>query len=322
MNINKEKTKIGIIGVGAVGSTTAFALLTHNLVDEMILIDKDKEKASGEALDISHCIPFVSPQVVKQGDYQDLADADIVIITASIPMSKELGSRMELLEKNIDIVKDTSYKLKSVGFDGIVIVISNPVDILSYFYYKYLGLPRNQVIGSGTVLDSMRFRHNLGKQCNIDPRSIHAYILGEHGDSEVPIWSQANIAGMNLRDACNICEQNCGPEVFDKMFHDARTAAYRIIKGKGATNYAIAMSTVLICRAIIKNENRVLPVSTLINDYLDISDVYLSVPTVVNRQGVRDIIKLKMNDEEKEALQKSANILKEQVEKHLKKANV
>ncbi|MCD4785811.1 MAG: L-lactate dehydrogenase [Candidatus Eremiobacteraeota bacterium] len=314
-DLKHEKKKIGVIGVGAVGATTAFVLTIKNIADEIVLLDHNEARARGEALDISHCVPFVSPIVVRAGKYEDLADADIVVITASVPMLN-FTSRLDLLRKNISIIREISDGLMKVEFNGIILNVSNPVDILSYFLYKFTGLPAKKIIGTGTVLDSARFRYLIGRNCGIDPRSVHAYILGEHGDSEVPVWSQANIAGMNLQDACCACERKCKKQVFDHIFEEAKVSAYHIIKGKGSTNYAIAMCAMKICKAILSDENRVLPVSTLLDGYLGINDMYMSLPTVVNRQGVKKNIMLPLNEKEKAAFIKSAEILKEEASRH------
>lgn len=314
-DLRHEKKKIGVIGVGAVGATIAFVLTINNIADEIVLLDHNEARARGEALDISHCVPFVSPIVVRAGQYEDLADADILVITASVPMLN-FKSRLDLLRKNISIIREISENLKQVGFNGIILNVTNPVDILSYFLYKFIGLPAKKVIGTGTVLDSARFRYLIGRNCGIDPRSVHAYILGEHGDSEVPVWSQANIAGMNLHEACSACKKNCGTQVFENIFEEAKVSAYHIIKGKGTTNYAISMCALKICKAILSDENRVLPVSTLLNDYLGIDDMYMSLPSVINRKGVKKTIKLQLNEKEKEAFIKSAEILKKEASKH------
>jgi L-lactate dehydrogenase len=311
-----QKRKIGVIGVGSVGATIAYTLTISNVVDEIILIDKNEARSRGEALDISHCVPFVSPSIIRAGGYEDIADADIVIVTASVP-SLNLKSRFDLTKKNAPIIREISENIKNSGFNGILLNVSNPVDILSYFFYKWTGLPADKVIGTGTVLDSARFRYLLGKNCGIDPRSVHAYILGEHGDSEFPVWSQANVAGMPLKESCCNCEKNCDDRVFEEIFEEAKVSAYHIIKGKGATNYAIAMSVLSICHAILRNESRVLPVSTFVENYLGISDMFMSLPTVLDRKGVKKVLKLNLNEKESEAFIASASILKEEAVRYL-----
>jgi len=310
-----EKKKIGIIGAGSVGSTVAFVLTTASLVDEIVLVDQNEARARGEALDISHCIPFVSPMTVRAGDYEDIADADLIIVAASIPMLN-LKSRQDLLQKNIPIVKEISENLKKIGFDGILLILSNPVDILSYLFYKLTGLPTHKVIGSGTVLDTARLRYLLGTNCGVDPRSIHVYILGEHGENEIPIWSQANIAGTPLKAVCTECNHTCDSGIFDKMSEKAKVSGYFIAKGKGETNYAIAMSTLSIVRAIFRDENRVLPVSSLMDGYLGIKDIFMSVPTIVNRDGAKGTIKLRLNRMEKEAFLRFSKMIKEEIAGH------
>lgn len=297
----QKKRRIVVIGVGAVGSTTAYTLLLRNRMDELVLIDANKEKAVGDALDMNHGLPFLSRTRVWAGDYSDCADADIIIITAGAAQ-KTGESRIDLLKRNVSIYESITDEVLKYNKDGILLIASNPVDVMSYFTWKKSGWPVNRVIGSGTLLDSARFRYLIGKKLHIDPRSVHAHIVGEHGDSELPLWSLANIAGTDL---------TLSDEDKEEVFGNTKNAAYQIIKAKGATYYAIALALDRICTAILDNESAVLNVSTLLTNYHGVSDVYLGVPCIVDESGIREILPLTINDKEKELLQASASKLKE-----------
>lgn len=300
MTAAAKKTRIVIIGVGAVGATTAYTLLLRSRMDELVLIDANEKKAMGDALDMNHGLPFVGKAKVWAGTYEDCSEADIIIITAGAAQ-KQGESRTDLLKRNVAIFESITTEVLRYNTDGILLIASNPVDLMAYFTWKKSGWPVARVIGSGTLLDSARFRYLIGRKLNIDPRSVHAHIIGEHGDSELPLWSGANIAGTEivLTEA-------------DKtdLFTQTRDAAYRIIEAKGATYYAIALALDRICTAILRNEAAVLNVSTLLTNYQGVSDVYLGVPCVVDRSGVREVLPLQINDEEKALLHKSASKLK------------
>lgn len=297
----QKKRRIVVIGVGAVGSTTAYTLLLRNRMDELVLIDANKEKAVGDALDMNHGLPFLSRTRVWAGDYSDCADADIIIITAGAAQ-KTGESRIDLLKRNVSIYESITDEVLKYNKDGILLIASNPVDVMSYFTWKKSGWPVNRVIGSGTLLDSARFRYLIGQKLHIDPRSVHAHIVGEHGDSELPLWSLANIAGTDL---------TLSDEDKEEVFGNTKNAAYQIIKAKGATYYAIALALDRICTAILDNESAVLNVSTLLTNYHGVSDVYLGVPCIVDESGIRETLPLTINDKEKELLQASASKLKE-----------
>lgn len=309
------RRKVGVVGAGSVGATIAFVLNINNTADEIVIVDKNESRARGEALDISHCVPFVHPKIVRDGTYDDIADADLIIITAGVPTLNKKGG-FDLMEKNLPIVREIAENITRIGFDGILLNISNPVDLLTLAFQKYTGLSPEKVIGSGTVLDSARLRYLLGTHCGFDPRSVHIYIIGEHGDREIPVWSQANIAGMSLDNACCNCDNGCKCILHDKLFEEAKFSGYFIEKGKGNTNYSIAMSALNVVQAILNNENRVLPVSTQINGYPGIENIYMSVPSVINRQGVRTTIKLDLNEKERDAFLESAQRLKKEVSKY------
>lgn len=288
-----------MIGVGAVGSTTAYTLLLRERMDELVLIDANKEKAIGDALDMNHGLAFLGKAKVWAGDYEDCAEADIIIITAGVAQ-RPGESRVDLLKRNVAIFEQITDEVLKYNKHGILLIASNPVDIMSYFTWKKSGWPVERVIGSGTLLDTARFRYLIGNKLNIDPRSVHAHIIGEHGDSELPVWSLANLAGSDL-----LLEDGDKEEIF----YNTRDAAYQIIEAKGATYYAIALALDRICTAILRNEAAVLNVSTLLKNYYGISDVFLGVPCVVDRSGVREVLQLNINEKEQQLLQKSADKL-------------
>lgn len=297
---DSKTTRVVIIGVGAVGSTTAYTLLLRERMDELVLIDANQAKAMGDALDMNHGLPFLGKAKVWAGSYEDCADADIIIITAGAAQ-RPGESRVSLLKRNVAIFESITDEVLKYNSDGILLIASNPVDVMSYFTWKKSGWPVNRVIGSGTLLDSARFRYLIGEKLSIDPRSIHAHIIGEHGDSELPLWSLANIAGTSLL---------LTREEKDEIFTNTRDAAYQIIQAKGATYYAIALALDRICTAILKNESSVLNVSTYLEDYHGVSDVFLGVPCVVDRTGVKEILPLEITEAEKKMLVKSADKLK------------
>jgi L-lactate dehydrogenase len=295
-----KKSKIVVIGTGAVGSTTAYTLLLRNRMDELVLIDANHNKAAGDALDMNHGMAFLGQADVWAGTYADCAGADIIIITAGAAQ-KPGESRTDLLKRNVAIFDSIIEQVLPYNKDAILLIASNPVDIMSYMAYRKAGLPVERVIGSGTLLDSGRFRYLIGQKLNIDPRSVHAHIVGEHGDSELPLWSLANVAGseLQLTDADR-----------EEVFSNTRDAAYQIIEAKGATYYAIALALDRICTAILSDEGAVLNVSTLLNDYHGVSDVYLGVPCVIDRGGVRKIMDITISEEEKVLFHKSADKIK------------
>jgi L-lactate dehydrogenase len=283
-----------------VGSTTAYTLLLRSRTDELVLIDSNKPKAIGDALDMNHGLPFLGKSKVWAGTYEDCAEADIIIITAGV--SQRTGeSRIDLLKRNVSIFESITDQVLRYNKDGILLIASNPVDIMSYFTWRKSGWPVHRVIGSGTLLDSSRLRYLIGNKLDIDSRSVHAHIIGEHGDSELALWSLANIAGSEIL---------LNDEEKKEIFVNTRDAAYKIIEAKGATYYAIALALDRICTAILKNEASVLNVSTLLTNYQGINDVYLGVPCIVDRSGVREVLALRMTDSEKVLLNKSADKLK------------
>lgn len=303
-----KKTKIVIIGTGAVGSTTAYTLLLRNRMDELVLIDSHADKAAGDALDMNHGMPFLGGAKVWAGTYADCAGADIIIITAGAAQ-KPGEPRVDLLKRNVEIFNSIIDQVLPYNNDGILLIASNPVDIMSYFSWKKSGWPTNRVIGSGTLLDSARFRYLIGQRLQIDPRSVHAHIIGEHGDSELPLWSLANVAGTKLQ---------LSDEDKEDIFTNTRDAAYQIIEAKGATYYAIALALDRICTAILRDEGAVMNVSTLLTDYYGVSDVYLGVPCIVDRSGIRQTMDIVITDEEQELFHRSADKLKNLIQRDRK----
>lgn len=301
--------KVTVIGTGLVGATAAYSIMARGLAAEIVLIDINRGRAEGEAMDLNHALPFGKPARIRAGDYADAAGSDIVLIAAGIAQ-KAGESRLDLAKANIGILKRIVPEVEAAAPDAILLIVSNPVDVLTYVAQRISGYAAHRIIGSGTLLDTARFRFELGRQCEVDPRNIHAYIIGEHGDSEVPVWSLANIAGMPLADYCPLCGKGCNSQDFAGLFENARTAAYRIIELKGATYYAIAMGVARLTEAILRDEHTVMTVSTLIDGYCGIRDVCLSMPAVICRGGIREIIKLKLAAGEEEALRRSAVTLR------------
>ena len=309
-----DNRKVVIIGDGAVGSTTAYTLLLQDYVNEIVIIDVNKRKAEGDMLDMKHGMPFVSPKILKAGDYSDCKDAHVVIITAGVAQ-KEGETRIDLLKRNLKVFDSILENVKPYIDDTMVIlVVTNPVDILSYYTYKKLGIDSSRVIGSGTVLDSARLRFLISEDTEIDPRNVHAYVIGEHGDSEVSAFSVANIAESPLLEYYTN-ESNGDPRVRLNKLHDqVKNSAYEIIDKKGATYYAIALSTAKIVETILNNQKSVLTVSTLITNKFnnEIDDVYLSLPSIVGNKGVIKILSLNYSYDEVLKLIESAKTLKKQ----------
>ncbi len=304
--------KIAIIGAGNVGTTYAYALLQSGLASEIVLIDANQVKAEGEAMDLNHAMPFVKPTKITAGNYVDTENADIVVVTAGASQ-KPGETRLDLVTKNYNIFQQIIPQIVENNPNGLLLIATNPVDVLAYATWKISKLPANRVIGSGTILDTARFRYLLSQHAEVDPRSVHAFIAGEHGDSEVPLWSLANIAGMKLKD---YCKQNCiefEPKVWESIYQQTRDAAYEIIQRKGATFYAVANGLLRITEAIIRDQNTVLSISSLIEDFHGINDVYLSLPTVLGRRGVERRLNLELSDEEITGIKASAEVLKKTI---------
>jgi len=306
----KRPTRIAIVGTGNVGATFAYALLMSGLASEIVLIDANRAKAEGEAMDLNHAVPLTQPARIWAGTYEDCAGAIITVVTAG-SAQRPGETRLDLVHRNVAIFQQIIPEIIRHNPNTILLIATNPVDILTYVALKLSGLPKNHVIGSGTVLDTARFRYLLSQHFDVDPRSVHAYIIGEHGDSEVPVWSLANIAGMRLPQYCATNHMQCQAEVLNDIFQQTRDAAYHIIERKGATYYAIASGLLRICEAIVRDQGSVLSVSSYIEDYYGISDVCLSLPSVIDLDGLERVIYLDLSPEEVEGLRHSARVLKE-----------
>ena len=308
MKVNSRK--VAVIGCGFVGSSSAFALMQSGLFSEMVLIDADTKRAEGEAMDISHGISFARPMQIYAGNYGDITDAAIIVITAGANQKPD-ETRLDLIKKNAAIMKSIVGEIKKRDFGGILLIVSNPVDILTLIALKESGYPSNRVIGSGTVLDTGRFKYLLGEHLDVDSRSVHAFIIGEHGDSELAAWSNARIGGLKVNDFCELRGHFNHEQSMKKIFEDVRNSAYEIIERKHATYYGIAMAVKRICEAIVRNEKSILPVSSLMTGEYGLNDVVLSIPAVVGETGVQKVIPIELNDEELAKLKDSANILKD-----------
>jgi L-lactate dehydrogenase len=302
--------KVTIVGAGFVGATTAYTLMISGLISELVLIDLNIEKAEGEVMDLNHGMPFVRPVKIYRGSYEDCADSNIIIVSAGVSQ-KPGETRLDLVHNNAEVFKTVLDKVIEYNNDCILLVVTNPVDILTYVAYKYSGFPKNRVIGSGTVLDTARLRYLLSQHVGVDTRNIHAYIIGEHGDTEVAAWSRANIAGIPMDDycvKCHCCEERISRR---KIYEEVKNAAYEIINKKGATYYAVALAVRRIVEAIIRNENSVMTVSSLLEGQYGLSEVCLSVPSIVNSNGVESILEVPIDNTEKELLIKSGQTIKE-----------
>ncbi|MBI3026953.1 L-lactate dehydrogenase [Candidatus Woesearchaeota archaeon] len=301
----KRTSKVAIIGAGFVGSTAAYALLIDGAASEIALIDVNREKAEGEAMDLQHSLQFRPGTKITFGDSYSLCkDAEIVVMCAGAH-SKPGETRLDLVERNSAILKNIIPNIVGHNKNCIILVVANPLDVLTYLTLKYSQLPKHKVFGSGTILDTARFRYLLGQHFGVSPQSVHAYILGEHGDSSFPVWSAANIAGVKLQDF-----KGYSRKAMDDIVIKTKKAAYEIVARKGATYYAIALGITRIVKAILTDSNSVLALSTYIEEYHGVSDVCLSVPCIVNRNGIKEQIVMPLNATEKKQLRKSANVIK------------
>ena len=306
--------KVAIVGCGFVGSSSAFALMQSGLFSEMVLIDVDQNRAEGEALDISHGVPFASPMKIYAGDYSDVADAAMIVVTAGAAQ-KPGETRLDLVNKNVSIFKSIIPEIRKSGFNGVLLIVSNPVDVLTYAAIKMSGLPEGQVIGSGTVLDTARLKQMLGEHVEVDPRDVHAYVMGEHGDSEFVAWSSAMVAGVPLNTFCELHGHKDHEATEARIAEDVKNSAYTIIEKKHATYYGVAMAVKRICTAVMRDEQAVLPVSSLMVGEYGLEDIAISMPTVVGRDGVVCRVPVSINDEEKKQLHESADALKKIMDK-------
>ncbi|MBQ3852822.1 MAG: L-lactate dehydrogenase [Lachnospiraceae bacterium] len=311
-----DARKVALIGCGFVGSASAFALMQSGLFSEMVLIDANTAKAEGEALDIAHGLSYAKPMQIYSGTYEDIADAAIIVISAGANQ-KPGETRLDLVKKNIAIFRSIMGELNRVKVEGILLIVANPVDILTAAAVKLSGLPENRVFGSGTVLDTARFKYLLGEHLGVDSRNVHAFILGEHGDSEIAVWSSANISGIPVHDFCELKGHYDHETAMKEIADNVKNAAYEIIEKKQATYYGIAMSVRRICEAVIRDEKSILPISRMLHGEYGIDGVALSLPAIVGAGGVEIPVPAELSDEELSALKKSGETLKAILDENL-----
>lgn len=297
--------KCGIIGVGNVGATTAFSLMKSGLFSRMVLIDIDQQRAAGEAADLNHGLPFLAPMELHVGDYSDLADAGLVIITAGVAQ-KPHETRLDLVRANTRVFRTVIEQICKYNTECILLVVTNPVDVLTEVTRRISGFPAARVIGSGTVLDTARLKYLLGKRLGVDSRNVHAFIIGEHGDSELPVFSSANISGVDLDSFCENKPRDLNDEVLQELFLEVRDAAYGIIRAKGATYYAVAEAVRRIATAIVRDEKTILPVSVAASGHYGLPDISISLPAVVGRGGIVRVLDMPLSEKEHCLLHASA----------------
>ena len=307
--------KVAIVGTGLVGSSTAFSLITQGICDEILMIDINKEKALGEVMDLKHCIEYLNRNTkIKVGDYEECSDVDIVVITAGAP-PKPGQTRLDTLDLSAKIVESIVNPIMSSGFKGHFIIVSNPVDIIAYYVYKLSGLPKSNVIGSGTSIDSARLKNFIGDLFNVDPRSVQAYSMGEHGDSQMVPWSHVYIGGKPFNKVIEDNKDRVGEVDLDKLVLDTARAGWEVYNRKGTTYYAIASATVGIIKAIINDENKIIPVSTLLDGEYGEYNVFSGVPAVLNSEGIKEVVEIDMTEEELIKFKTSNEIIREYINK-------
>ncbi len=308
-----QQRKVVIVGAGAVGATYCYALAQSGLADEIVLTDKNEDLMKGQVLDLVHGQPFFPTVAIRTGSIDDCTDAQLVVITAGAAQ-KPGETRLQLIKKNAEITGNIAEAVAKSGCKGIMLIVSNPVDILTYVALKRSGWDKGRVIGSGTVLDSSRFRHLLSKHCDVDVHNVHAYILGEHGDSEFAAWSMTNIAGINIDEYCPVCGK-CSDWKLERkeIEQQVRDSAYHIINYKGSTQFAVGLALVRITGAILRSQDSILSVSTLVESDFGITDVCLSVPCVVSDSGIKRIIESPLSPEELKSMANSADILRKAI---------
>lgn len=302
--------KVAIIGCGFVGSSSAFSIMQSGLFSEMVLIDADKSKAEGEALDISHGLPYAKPMDIYAGDYKDLSDAYVIIITAGAAQ-KPGETRLDLVKKNTAIFKSIIPNIVKYNKEAILLVVANPVDILTYVAAKLSGYPQNRVFGSGTVLDTARLKYLISEHLKVDMRNVHSFIIGEHGDSEIVTWSFTNVSGVPLHNYCEYRGHFNHQEAMEDIANKVKNSAYEIIEKKKSTYYGIAMSVRRICEVIVRDEKTILPVSSIQNKNFDLGDVAISMPCVVGANGIESYAPIKLDEKEEAGIRDSAKVLKE-----------
>ena len=307
--MNPNPRKAAVIGCGFVGASIAFRFLQQGLFSELVLLDANQAKAEGEAIDLSDGLPYAAPMTITAGTYDDITDCALVVITAGANQ-KPGETRLDLIGKNAAILRSILAEITARDFGGILLIVSNPVDVLTYTAWKLSGYPRERVIGSGTVLDTGRLKQLLGEELGVDSRNIHAFIVGEHGDSELAVWSEANVSGLDLEDFCRIRGRALDKEEMDRLYREVRDSAYEIIRRKGATYYGIAMAVGRIAACIVKDERAVLPVSVVLSGQYGLEGLALSIPSIVGRNGLKEILEIPLSGEERQALDASARQMK------------
>ncbi|PNV61073.1 L-lactate dehydrogenase [Clostridium sp. chh4-2] len=306
--------KAAIVGCGFVGTSIAFSLLEKGIFSELVLIDVNHKKAEGEAMDLSHGLPFTKPMEIYAGTYDDVEDCSMIIITAGANQ-KPGETRLDLVNRNVDIYKGIIPQISSRNKEAILLIVSNPVDIMTYVALKLSGYPSNRVIGSGTVLDTARLKYLLSRHLDVDSRSVHAFIIGEHGDSELAVWSSANVSGINLNHFCELRGHFNHMEAMEQIYQNVRDSAYEIIERKGATYYGVAMAVSRIVESIVRNEHSILPISVYLDGLYGLHDICLSIPTIVGIEGAETPLDIPLDLVEESKLLYSASELKNVIEK-------
>ena len=313
-----NRGKVVIVGAGMVGTSIAYSMMNQSICGEIVVIDINEKKAMGEALDMMHAMEFMNHKtIVRSGTYADCMDADSVIITASVPMNSNLSDRMELLAKNKNIMKVIVESVMDSGFNGILLIVSNPVDVMTYYAWKIFGLPHEKVIGSGTTLDTARLHYYIAKTVDVSPSSVHAYVIGEHGDSEMIAWSTATIGGKDIDNVFKDNVSRIGDNPYERFLEDVKNAGWDVFTKKGNTSYGIAASVTGILKSILYDENKVFPVSVYLNGEYGVNDCYISVPTIINNEGAKEIVELHLTEEENAKFKKSCDILKSKCKEFL-----
>lgn len=307
--MGKKGTKVCIIGAGNVGANLAYVMSIQNTCKELVLIDVAKNKAEGEVMDIIHGLPFLNHMEIRAGSYQDVKGADVIVVTAGAGR-KPGETRLDLASKNVGIAKAISDELMKYYDGGIILVVSNPVDVITYHFTQWTGLPKGRVVGSGTVLDGIRFRTLLGRKFDIDFKNVHAYILGEHGETQFPSWSYSRISGLTVDEYCKVTGVELSDEEKAEIAYKTRTAGAEVIKNKGATFYGIGIATNALCESILHDENTIRTVGSVLNGEYGLNDVVVNVPSILGRDGVEKILEIDLPENEMALLHKSAESIK------------
>lgn len=310
MSVNYRKA--AVIGCGFVGASIAFRFLQQGLFSHLVLVDANREKAEGEAMDLSDGLPYGASMEITAGTYNDVAGCGLVVVTAGVNQ-KPGETRLELIGRNAAILKSILHEITSRKFEGILLIVSNPVDVLTYLSKELSGYPRERVIGSGTVLDTARLKQLLGEELGVDSRNVHAFIVGEHGDSELAVWSGANVSGLDLQDFCRLRGKALNPQDMDRLYRDVQGSADAIIRRKGATYYGIAMAVGRIAECIVKDEHAVLPVSAVLEGEYGLEKLALSVPAIVGKNGLEKILEIPLSQTERTALDSSAQQMQQAI---------